>query len=171
VQPFIVLEPFGFVNLAVLGFQLLQWPGIQRSHGAASDTDGLFALFPSVQTQVAFLHLGVIFGAELGRLVGTGFEAELTCVLPQTNVPINYDYAILMTFSYCVHRTGWHTGRFSAVVAVSAKKGHKRVGICASLYSLDPHPASWACGDIMPVLAGHHAGKTAGASGLIEKES
>jgi hypothetical protein len=130
----------------------------------------MFALCPSLQAEVAFLHLGVVFGAELGRLVGAGFEAELACILSQAGVPVNHYYAILVTFAYGVHWTGWYTSRFSAVVAGSAQKGHKWVRIFAPLYSCYPHPASWPCLDIVPVLAGHHAGITAGASGLIEKE-
>jgi len=49
--------------------------------------------------------------------------------------------------------------------------GEKRFRIFTSLYSYQHYPTGWACGHIVPILAGYHTGVTASTPGLIEIKS
>ena len=99
-ESFGITEAFSLDRIAVVCFDLVQSPDIQCVHRARLDADGLLALFQSFQTEVTFLHLGVLFRAELRYIPGAGIEAE--CVTFNVARALGFIYhhdAVVLSFS------------------------------------------------------------------------
>jgi hypothetical protein len=167
----VVPEPNGMARPSMLGFHFFHRPGIQRPHRAAGHADRRLVLRPAIQTEIALLHLRVLFRTELGGLVRAGLEALVAGILAQAEVTVDYNDAILFPLRYGLHGTGSQAHRLCTVITGAGQESHKGMRILASLYGMHPHPACRTGRNVMPVLAGHHAGETTRAPGLIEVES
>ena len=104
-ESFRVAKAFGFNCVAVFCLKFIQGAGIQSVHGASFNADGLLSLFPSFQTKVALLHLGVLFRTELGCIPRAGIKAEcVTLYVAQAFLSVYYYDAIGLSFGDGVHR-------------------------------------------------------------------
>jgi hypothetical protein len=171
-RPLRIFEIDGFFIVTVFFFQLDQGTGIEGPDRASFDAVRQFAFQVSIETKITFAHFCTLFGPELRRIIGAGFQAfDITFCTAQTGVTVHQHNAVLSAFCYGTHRTGPGTHRFGAMPAGSdpiADEWFRKL----SLFGIEnPHPVFRSGRDVVPILAGDTAGTAAGASCLIEVES
>jgi hypothetical protein len=167
-----IFKSLGLLEIAISGFKFIQGSGIKSPGRAGLDTDWHFILFPSLQTEVALVHLGPRLRSELGGIIGAGLKAfAIAFFITQTSFRVNYDDPVFFPLPDGRGRAGGDTNRLQTLVTGNSQIADKEVWIFPFFRVKDPHPSLRTGRNIVPVFTSYLTGPAPGTTGLIKIES
>jgi hypothetical protein len=123
-----VCKAVGFFNLAVFRLQFIHGTGIQCPRAAALNACRLGALRPAIDAEITLLHLTVLLGTELRRVIGTDLKALSAIIFAQAGLTVHRYNPVFIPFRDGINRANGYAGRIQAVMTGHKKMGDEKLG-------------------------------------------